>query len=117
MIVHQQEPQLLRGRHHAACAVTRRGHRSGQEIEKNSKRTAFVLAGAFHCDGAAVQVQQCFRNGQTEAETSESPGDRTFTLMERLENARLLFRIDADSGISDLKYEVLPFIIRANTDP
>src|SRR5215470_8301575 len=86
MIVHQQQSQFFRSPRYARCPVRRGRDWLRQEMEKNSKRRSPVFAGALYLDRSSMQIDQGFGNRQTEAQSAETPGNGTLTLMKRFKN-------------------------------
>jgi hypothetical protein len=52
-----------------------------------------------------MEIEQSFRNRQTETESAKLPGNGTLALMERLEDSTLPFRLNANAGVGDFEHK------------
>src|ERR1700730_10692923 len=110
VVVDEKKAQPLRNN---GVPINRSGGDYGgftQDLKENSKRRAAVFALALHADFAAMQIEQRFRNRQTQAQAAELPGDGAFPLLERLKDLALPFRLDADSSVIDFNDKLFFFI-------
>src|ERR1700730_5869705 len=101
MIVDQEKTQTSRWCDLTVCLINRCNQRFAQKIERNSKRRAPVFSFAVNTDRPAVEIEQSFRNGQTQTQSPELSRNRTFALVESLEDASLPFRLDANARVTD----------------
>src|ERR1700730_19449510 len=86
------------------CLISRCDQWFAQQIEKNSKRRAPVFSFAVNTDRPAVEIEQSFRNAQAQTQPPELSRNRTFALVEILEDATLPLRFDTNPSIADFEY-------------
>src|SRR2546427_2506328 len=101
VVVDQQEMQPSRSCDLPICSLRRCNQRFAHKFEKHSKRRAPVFPLALYSDRAAVEIEQSFRNGQAEAQSPKLSGNGRLALIKSLEDATLLFRLNANAGIAD----------------
>ena len=102
-------PRLLNGR---------RGRIDGGE--PNRDFGTFAYAFTFRADRATMQFDDRATDGESQAEASEKPAARSFTLLEGIENSRHRVRPDADAGVADFNDEfgiiAVRFVVNTNGD-
>src|SRR5579884_3508429 len=107
VIVHQEHAPMTRG---CPTRFTFGGlislfaiaaYGSNHRLQLHGKGGAPIFARALDPDFAAVCIDQCLGNGQTEAEAAKATCDFALSLLECVKDSVDLFRLNADAGVND----------------
>src|SRR5207237_8876040 len=83
----------------------------------NGESGAGTSTFALHPNFPGTQIDNAFEDGETETEPAVAIGYAAPALFEGVENARLQFAIDADTGIGEIDDDVMLRVIAcANTE-
>src|SRR5207248_5328432 len=89
-----------------------------QSVQRNLERRAETSATAIRFNSAVVEIDETFRNCESETQSAELPGYRRISLLKWLKQRSQPLRFNSNPGVGNFEMKTFTFVVkRADGDP